>query len=92
MIVSIKHKGLQQLFEYDASKLINPAHEVRIRTILTILDGAERINDVNLPGFGLHKLKGSKQERWSVKVSGNWRITFHYQNGDVQDVNLEDYH
>lgn len=92
MIVSFKHKGMRQLFEYDASKLINPAHEERIRTILSVLDGAEAINDINLPSFRLHKLKGFKQERWSVKVSGNWRITFHYQDGDVHDVNLEDYH
>ena len=92
MIKSFKHKGLQQLFEYDVSKLINSAQEQRIRTILRVLDGAERINDINLPGFGLHKLKGFKKERWSVKVSGNWRITFHYQNSDVFDVNMEDYH
>jgi toxin HigB-1 len=92
MIKSFKHKGLRQLYETDSAKLINPAQEEKIRTILDVLDGAERINDINLPGFGLHKLKGFKQDRWSVKVSGNWRITFHFTSGDVYDINLEDYH
>jgi len=92
MIKSFKHKGLQQLFTDDSSKLINPLHEERIRSILSILDGAEKINDVYLPGLRLHKLKGFKQEIWSVRVSGNWRIAFQYKSGDAYHVNLEEYH
>jgi len=71
MIKSIKHKGLRLLYETDSTKLINAAHEERIRTILTALDRARTIADMNFPGSGLHRLKGDKQEIWSVKVSGN---------------------
>jgi proteic killer suppression protein len=92
MIKSIKHKGLRQLYESDSAKLINPMHESRVRKILDILDRAKIINDIDLPGYALHKLKGFKEDRWSVKVSGNWRVTFHFDSGDVYDVNLEDYH
>lgn len=92
MIKSFRHKGLEQLYTRNETKLINRAHEARIRSILNIVDGAEQVNDINLPGLRLHKLKGAKQDAWSVKVSGNWRITFRYENGDVYEVNLEDYH
>ena len=92
MIKSFKHKGLRQLYETDSAKLINPMQESRIRKILNILDRAKTINDIDIPGYGLHKLKGFKQERWSVKVSGNWRVTFHFANGNSYDINLEDYH
>lgn len=53
---------------------------------------AENIDDMDIPGFGLHPLSGDKKGYWSVKVSANWRITFRFENIYVYEVNLEDYH
>lgn len=50
------------------------------------------LEDIRLPGYDLHELKGDRQGTWSIKVSGNWRITFSFEDGEVYDVNLEDYH
>jgi proteic killer suppression protein len=50
------------------------------------------VDDIKLPGYDLHELKGDRKGTWSIKVSGNWRITFKFEDGDAYDVNLEDYH
>lgn len=92
MIKKFKHKGLKQLFKTGVSTGINPKHVTRLRKITALLETAETLEDMSLPGLGLHQLKGSRQETWAVNVSGNWRITFKIQNGDVFDVNYEDYH
>ena len=47
---------------------------------------------MELPGLGLHELKGQRKGTYAVKVSGNWRVTFKITDGDVTDVNYEDYH
>ena len=50
------------------------------------------MNELDLPGFHLHRLKGDKRNLWSVRVSANWRITFAFENGDARILDLEDYH
>ncbi len=92
MIQKIKHKGLRALFESGVSSGVNVLHISRLRKILALLETSETIEDMDLPGLGLHPLKGNRKGDWAVKVSGNWRITFKIQNGDVLDVNYEDYH
>ncbi|MCD6585602.1 MAG: type II toxin-antitoxin system RelE/ParE family toxin [Desulfobacteraceae bacterium] len=92
MIQKFKHKGLKRLFEYSISSGVNAQHVNRIRKILALLETAETIEDMDLPGLGLHPLKGTRKETWAVSVSGNWRITFKIQNGDTFDINYEDYH
>jgi proteic killer suppression protein len=92
MIQKFKHKGLKQLFESGASSGVNPKHVMRIRKILALLETAESLEDMDLPGLELHLLRGNRKGTWAVKVSGNWRITFKIQNGDAFDVNYEDYH
>jgi proteic killer suppression protein len=92
MIQRFKHKGLKRLFESSSSSGVAPQHAARIRKILALLDTAETLEDMDLPGLGLHPLKGNRKETWAVKVSGNWRITFKIQQGDVFDINYEDYH
>ena len=47
---------------------------------------------MNLPGYGLHRLSGDRRGQWSVRVSGNWRIVFRFENGEPVDVTLVDYH
>ena len=64
----------------------------RIKRILDRLDAVARPEDMALPGFAFHALKGSRKGSYSVSVSGNWRITFGFTVGDATDVNLEDYH
>jgi proteic killer suppression protein len=59
---------------------------------LIALDTATVINDIDLPGFRLHPLKGNKEGLWSIEVNKNWRITFEFKTGDVYVVNYEDYH
>jgi proteic killer suppression protein len=92
MIKSFKHKALSRFFIENDRKGLNAQHCDRINRILDRLDAACLAEDMNLPGFGFHKLIGNKNETWSIKVSGNWRITFKFVNGDAYDVNLEDYH
>lgn len=92
MIQKFKHKGLKQLFESGASSGVNPKHFVRTRKILALLETAESLEDMDLPGLELHQLRGNRKGIWAVKVSGNWCITFRIRNGDAFDVNYEDYH
>ena len=92
MIRSFKHKGLQKFFETDSVAGIQAAHRQKIRMRLVALDTATNIEDINLPGFRLHQLKGDKQGSWAVDVNKNWRITFEFTDGDVYIVNYEDYH
>ncbi len=92
MILSFKHKGLRQFYETGALSGIQSAHRNRLRFLLAALDTATCIKDMDVPGFRLHQLKGSRKGAWSVSVSGNWRITFKYEEGNGYEVNYEDYH
>ena len=92
MIKSFRHKGLKKLFETGATSGINPQHAHRLRKILALLETSETIDDMDLPGLNLHQLKGKRKGTLSVKVTGNWRVTFKTENGDVLDVDYEDYH
>ncbi|MBT3256889.1 MAG: Killer protein [Deltaproteobacteria bacterium] len=92
MITSFKHKGLKRLFETGDISGINPQHAERLRKILALLETSETIDDMDLPGLNLHKLKGKRKNTSAVAVSGNWRMTFKLKNGDVLEVNYEDYH
>jgi len=92
MIHNFRHKGLKRLFGSGISAGINPQHVTRLRRILALLETAETLDDMDLPGLNLHELKGERKGTWSVKVSGNWRVTFKIKQGDAIDVNYEDYH
>ena len=92
MIKSFKHKGLQKFFETGVTSGIKSAHKKKIRIQLAALDTATNIDDMNLPGFRLHSLKGVKQGIWAIDVNKNWRITFEFTEGCAYIVNYEDYH
>ncbi|CAA0114010.1 Endoribonuclease HigB [BD1-7 clade bacterium] len=92
MIKSFKHKGLQRFFESGSTRGIQTKHVNRLRMQLAALDTAQEIEDVDLPGYRLHQLKGSRKETWSITVNGNWRVTFEFENGNAYIVNYEDYH
>jgi proteic killer suppression protein len=92
MIRTFRHKGLRQLFETGKSRGVAPELARRLVRQLDLLNRATTPMDMNLPGFRLHELKGERKETWSVALSGNWRLTFRFQDGHASDVDLEDYH
>jgi proteic killer suppression protein len=92
VIRSFRHKGLERYFTTSERKGIDAKQESRIRRILDRLDASAKPEDMSLPGYGFHSLKGARKGIYAVSVSGNWRITFRFQEGDAFDVNLEDYH
>jgi len=92
MIRKFRHKGLKKLFDTGSSAGLRAEHVTRLRRILALLETANTIEDMDLPGLALHELKGSRRGTWSVKVSGNWRVTFQFDNGDIYNVDYEDYH
>lgn len=91
MIRTSRHKGLSELLESGRSAKIGPALHARCLRLLDTLDAAAAPDDMNLPGFHFHKLRGTP-ERYSVRVTGNWRLTFGWRDGDATDLDLEDYH
>ncbi len=92
MILSFKHKGLEQFFLTGSTKGIQHDHIKKLRLILGRLNASKAPQDMNLPGLRLHKLTGQKNNIWSVWVNGNWRVTFRFIDGDADIVNYEDYH
>ena len=92
MIQGLKHKGLKRLFEEGEAKGIHPDHLEKVENVLFVLNRARKPEEMNLPGFKLHRLKGELKDFWSVTVRANWRVIFRFENGDACDVDLIDYH
>lgn len=92
MIVSFKHKGLELFFTKGSFKSIPAQYASRIERMLDRLDASKEADDMNLPGYKFHQLKGSRKNEFAVSVTGNWRITFEFNGEDAINVNLEDYH
>ena len=83
---------MQRLYERGDSSRINPILVEKVETALGLLDVAETPEAVNLPGYRLHPLRGDLRGFWSIRVSGNWRLIFRFDDRDVCDVDLVDYH
>lgn len=92
MIISFKHKGLERFFKTGKQSGIQSNHARRLQLILARLNVSTQAQDMNLPGLSLHQLTGDRNDIWSVKVSGNWRVTFRMNGEDAEIVNYEDYH
>jgi len=92
MIVSIQHKGLKHLWTKNDASRLPPDQVEKIRNILTLLNRAEKVTDMNFPGLNLHPLKGNLGNYWSVTVKANWRIIFRFENKNVYLVDHIDYH
>jgi len=92
VIRSFRHKGLRQLFESGSLRGVPPEMAQRIVRRLDALQAATAPRDLKLPGFDLHELKGARKGVWSLRVSGNYRITFAFREGHAWAVDLEDYH
>ncbi|WP_104041783.1 type II toxin-antitoxin system RelE/ParE family toxin [Vibrio hyugaensis] len=92
MIKSFKHKGLKKFYETGSKAGIQAKHERKLRMQLAAIDTATIVDDIDLPGFKLHPLKGDRDGIWSITVNGNWRITFEFVDGNAYILNYEDYH
>ena len=92
MIKSFKHKGLEKLYLKGSSAGIQAKHSKKLRFQLAALDSAQDIDDLELPGYRLHSLKGQREGIWSITVSANWRLTFEFTDGNVYVLDYEDYH
>jgi len=92
MIKSFKHKGLEKFFRTGNAAGIQTKQAERLIDRLAFLDAADSVEDMNKPGYRLHELVGKQKRRWAINVSGNWRITFEFVEGDAYIVNYEDYH
>jgi len=92
VIRSFRHRGLEALYEGRTARRVAPAHVQRLRDILAVLDRSRGPDDMDLPGFRLHPLRGALRGHFAVSVSGNWRVTFRFADGDAHDVDYVDYH
>ena len=92
MILGFRHRGLARLFGKEDRKRVSPLLVAKVERVLARLDEATEPRDMDLPGFGLHPLRGDRAGSWAVRVSGNWRIVFRFDGRDVRDVDLVDYH
>jgi toxin HigB-1 len=79
------------LWAGDPSR-VNGALRARLENVLSVLEAAAEPADLDLPGYRLHRLAGEMKGLWSVTISGNWRVTFRIDGGNVFDVDLTDYH
>jgi len=92
VIKSFKHKGLKKYFYYGDISGIQPEHRNKLTRLLTAIDESKVVDGLKIPGFCLHQLKGDYKDLWSVKVNGNWRITFKFEKGDAYILDYQDYH
>lgn len=92
MIKSIRHKGLRRLYQTGGSSGVKADHRKKLRLQLAALETSSVIQDMDVPGFRLHALKGKRTGYWAIDVSGNWRLTFRFDSGHVYDLDYEDYH
>ncbi len=92
MIRGFRHKGLEKFFLRGTISGVQAKHSARLRLILGRLHASTNPQDMNLPGLYLHELGGRRKGTWSVRVSGNWRVTFRFVGKDAVDADYEDYH
>ncbi len=92
MIKSFKHKGLEKFFKTGHLKGIIPDHAKKLRRTLAILDEIVDLSEINFDSYNLHPLKGELKGLWSMRVNGNWRITFEFKDENVYIVDYQDYH
>ena len=92
MLGSIRLKRLRRLLEDDDTRGVDHQHTEKLRDILARLDAALTVEDMDLPNFRLHPLKGDLKGFWGVTVRANWRVVFRWEDGSALDVDYFDYH
>jgi proteic killer suppression protein len=91
MIKTFKHKGLKKLFETGRYSKVNVQQVSKLLRLMDALDALLLPEDMDIPGFGFHPLRGAPK-RYAVVVTGNYRITFGWEGQDAIKLDLEDYH
>ncbi|HEX3662090.1 MAG TPA: type II toxin-antitoxin system RelE/ParE family toxin [Acidobacteriaceae bacterium] len=91
-IRSFRHAGLERFFFTGSKAGIQPTHARRLEEQLSVLNVAKRPEQMKVPGWKLHALKGDLRGQWAVAVSGNWRMTFCFEGEDAILVDYRDYH
>lgn len=92
MIRSFRHRGLALFFTRNDYRGIPAQFAARLERMLDRLDAAQQPQDMALPGYRFHALKGGRSGTYAVSVSGNWRLTFRFEGEHATRVDLEDYH
>ncbi|ARP87744.1 type II toxin-antitoxin system RelE/ParE family toxin [Bordetella genomosp. 9] len=92
MIIGFRHNGLEMFYRPGSTRGIQAAHATKLSRILALLDVAKGPQDMSLPSFKLHSLKGELAGHWSVWVNGNWRVTFRFTQAGAELVDYQDYH
>ena len=92
MVESIKHKGLREFYEKGKTAKIQQSHSPKLRRLLLRLQAASELKDLNFPGSGFHELKGKLKGHYALTVSGNYRLVFRFEKGDVFDIDYIDCH
>ena len=92
MIRSFRSRALRRLMERGEERRIHPEHRERVYDILVRLNASAAPDDMDLPGFRLHPLKGENAGFWAVTVRANWRVIFRFEDGHAADVDYMDYH
>jgi len=92
VIVGFRHKGLKLFYETGSHKGVIAAQKSKLLNILAALDAASCAEELRLPSFRLHLLKGDLAGHWSIWVNGNWRVTFRFDDSDIELVDYRDYH
>lgn len=92
MIKSFRHKGLEKFFFFEDKSGIKPDHAKKLKRQLELLERAKRPEDMRIPGWNLHQLKGELEGFWSIRVDGNWRLVFRFSGNDADFIDYQDYH
>jgi proteic killer suppression protein len=92
MIKRFRSRALKRFYERGEDRRIRADHRATVRDVLARLDASSEPEDMNLPGFHLHPLKGDYAGYWAVTVRANWRVIFRFEKGDATDVDYLDYH
>ena len=92
MILSFRHKGLETLYRHDTKKGVQADHVPKLCRVLSALDVAQGPDDLAIPSFRTHRLKGDLAGHYSIWVNGNWWVTFRFIDSDVELVDYQDYH
>jgi proteic killer suppression protein len=92
VIKSFRHAGLELFYRSGSKRGINAAHAPKLAQQMLTLNRARRPADMDVAGWNLHPLRGSLSEHWSIKVNGNWRMTFRFEDEDAILIDYQDYH
>ena len=83
---------MKRFYERGDASRIGASYRQKVADILSALDVAQHIEDMDMPTFHLHALIGDRERKWSVTVRANWWITFRFEDGYAYDVNPKDYY